>query len=306
MFELNHIHFAGEESPPPTRREARLHSTSKSAWGHGGASGHGTREKQPAQALSPLPRFILNRGGLEAECYQPKALNRRTAACLRALGVSSEEAGIAALNWNPELAQVLLSSVLIGVSEFFRDEAVFSHLKQAVLPELLEKNGALRVYSAGCSAGHELYSMAMILDEIGRLESSQLLGVDCRPDAIEQARAGCFAVSDLKVIGEQRQQRYFHFEGRCATISPRLRRKTAWQAADFGGFRDTKPWDLILFRNAAIYLEFEYANSVWHRLDQQLKPGGFVVTGSADRPPGDLGWRRESACIYRKPLPLTS
>jgi chemotaxis protein methyltransferase CheR len=72
--------------------------------------------------------------------------------------------------------------------------------------------------------------------------------------------------------------------------------------ADFGVFRGAEPWDLILFRNGAIYLEAEYAHRVWRRLDEQLKPGGAVVTGGAERPPEDLRWKRESAYLYWKAL----
>lgn len=257
-------------------------------------------------ALSPLLTFILRQGGLDPGAYQSRALNRRLAACLRIVRANSEAAALKTLQREPELVRASLSALLIGVSEFFRDEAVFEHLRRVVLPQALEQDRALRVYSAGCSAGHELYSVAIILDEIGALESSQLLGVDCRPEAIGQARSGAFALSDLKGLEPGRRRRHFHLDGQSAFISRRLRQKTVWAEADVGAFREGEPWDVILFRNVAIYLRSEYGDAVWHRLDQQLKPGGVMVTGSADRPPEDLGWKREVACIYRKPLALTS
>ena len=262
----------------------------------------GVQKSAPRTPLSRLVTFILRQSGLEPGGYQPKALNRRVAACLRALKEPSEEAVIAALSRKPQLLEVSLSALLIGVSEFFRDEGVFEELRQAVLPQMLEENRAVRVYSAGCSAGYELYSVAIILDELGGLQSSHLVGVDCRADAIEQARSGEFAASDLKGLEATRRQRYFGIEGGRAFISPPLRQKTVWHVADFGVFGEVEPWDLILFRNAAIYLERDYANRVWHGLGRQLKPGGVVVTGTADRPPEDLCLKRESPCIYRKSL----
>jgi chemotaxis methyl-accepting protein methylase len=133
-----------------------------------------------------------------------------------------------------------------------------------------------------------------------------LFGVDCRPDAIKQARSGSFAVSDLKDLSPLRRQRYFHVEGREAFIAPRLREKAVWHVADFAAFQQKDLWDVILFRNVAIYLQTEYADRIWHRLGQKLSPGGVLVTGTADRPPELLGWKRESACIYRKPQTLNS
>lgn len=250
--------------------------------------------------LSPLLQFVLRQSGLETAAYQSKALNRRLAACMRALRASSEQEAIGALRRQPELVELSLSALLIGVSEFFRDKSVFEHLRRAVLPRMLDANRAARVYSAGCSAGQELFSVAILLDELNGLEGTRLLGVDCRPDGIEQASSGAFAVSDLKNVELIRRQHYFHIEGRHAFISPRLRQRTHWRVADFAKFRETEPWDLILFRNVAIYLQADYAKAVWQGLDEQLKPGGVVVTGTAERPPGDLPWKRESLCVYRK------
>ncbi len=262
--------------------------------------GRGSPKPPVLEALSPFLSFVLRQSGLDARDYQPKALNRRFAACLRVLRAPSERAAMLALRRQPELLHGSLSALLIGVSGFFRDEAVFEHLRERVLPPVLKNGGPVRVYSAGCSAGQELYSTGMILDELGALKRSYLLGVDCRADAIAQARSGCFAASELAVLGNLRRQRYFQIHGPQAVVSPRLRERTTWRVADFGKFRDAEGWDLILFRNAAIYLDAEYANCVWRRLDRQLKPGGVVVTGSAERPPDSLRWKREAACIYRK------
>jgi len=306
LIDLSHIYFAGEDPPEDLRLGCRSETTQefrgRRKHSAQGPQKRGSLRAESTTLLSPLVRFILRQSGLDSGAYQPKALNRRLGACLRVLRTASEEAALKALRQNPALLEACLGSLLIGVSDFFRDAAVFDQIKRVVLPQMLQNDRTVRVYSAGCSAGHELYSVAMILDELGGLEASQLLGLDCRPDAIEQARSGGFSVSDLKGIGEHRQQRYFRVEGRCAVILPRLRRNATWHVGDFGVFLDPKPWDLILFRNVAIYLQAEYANRIWHRLDQQLKPGGMVIAGSADRPPEDLRWKRESSCIYRKPL----
>jgi chemotaxis protein methyltransferase CheR len=306
MIDLSHVYFAGEDPPVEVRLEQQLPSRptipGARRLGVPGPQERRSPESEPSGRLSPLLAFILRQSGLDCEAYQPKALNRRLAACLRLLRATSEEAGLRALQRNPELVEEALSIVLIGVSEFFRDGAVFQHLRQVVLPEALEKSESVRVYSAGCSAGHELYSVAMMLDELGALERSQLLGVDCRSDAIEQAGNGTFAVSELKGLEAGRRERYFRLEGPRAFISPCLRQTTTWRVADFGVFWGAEPWDLILFRNGAIYLEAEHANRVWRWLDEQLKPGGAVVTGGAERPPEDLHWKRESAYLYWKAL----
>jgi chemotaxis protein methyltransferase CheR len=258
------------------------------------------RPAAAADALSPLIEFVLRQNGLNPSGYQPRALNRRLPACLRSLRARSESAALAALSRNPALGTVALSALLIGVSGFFRDPPVFEHLRQATFPEALKAGGELRVCSVGCSAGQELYSVAMLLDELGGLENSILMGTDCRSQAIDQARAGWFDASELAGIGPERLARYFQKEDNGALVSPALRKRTHWHVADLHDWPDTEPWDVILFRNVAIYLEPEQAHAAWRRLGRGLKPGGFLVTGKAGRPPSTMALRRESGCIYRK------
>ncbi|HEV2394659.1 MAG TPA: CheR family methyltransferase [Verrucomicrobiae bacterium] len=302
MMELSHIYFAGEDRPeeagPGARPRTRLAAPRIRLPSH--AAPKAKRGPAITEALSPFLRFVLQQSGLGAGCYQPKALNRRVGACLRVLRAPNEAAGLLMLKQNPELLRASLSALLIGVSGFFRDSDVFEHLREVLVADALRLSGAMRVYSAGCSAGQELYSVAILLDELGRLKRSRLLGVDCRSDAIEQAKSGSFAVSELDDIELQRKQHYFRIGGHRAFILPSLRERIEWRVADLGLHNPDESWDLVLFRNVAIYLEAEDANSVWQQLDKQLKPGGLLVTGKAERPPEALHWKRESACIYRK------
>lgn len=306
MIELNHIFFAGDEvskdiSPTVSWQKPAKDTKPRTAFSRGSRSIRAV----PAEPLSPFLRLVLEENGLDPSCYQTRALNRRLAACLRALRMPCESEAVAALRHNPGLARPCLSTLLIGVSSFFRDPAVFEHLRTSILPELMTRKGGVRVLSAGCSAGQELYSVGMILDELGGLEKSVLLGVDCRAEAIEQAGSGCFCAAQLKGLEEERRRRYFRIEAQRAFVTARLRRALAWQVADFRLFPEARSWDLILFRNAGIYLEPAHANALWRRLGRLLQPGGVLMTGKAEHPPADLGWSRESPGLYRKPLAET-
>ncbi|MEO6601671.1 MAG: CheR family methyltransferase, partial [Polyangiaceae bacterium] len=78
--------------------------------------------------------------------------------------------------WEPLIAQMT-----VGETYFFRDNEHFEFLTQRVLPELAERRGhqyCPRVWSAGCASGEEAYSLAMALDEQGKLDGSFVLGTD--------------------------------------------------------------------------------------------------------------------------------
>ena len=243
---------------------------------------------------------LLGGAELPAAAYRRQALARRLPACLRMLRVSDAAEAARVIAARPETARRLLSVVLLGVTDFFRDGPVFEQLQRLVVPELCARTGRLRVWSAACSHGAELYSVAMILARAGRLSECELLGTDCREDAIEEARAGVFRAEEAGRMDATWREAFFQTTGEFATIDPRLQQATRWKVANLFGGAERGPWHLILWRNMAIYLEKERAEDVWTRLFDQLAPGGFLVAGKADHPPKWLRLVRVAPCIYRK------
>lgn len=300
VIDLSHVYFIGEKPQPSAApRSARRSGAGHRAKRLPDSEATKPKDRFPAQSVSPLIAFVLKQSGLNLQDYQAKPLHRRLGACLRKLRVPTEEAAITLLSRAPEQLPSALSALLIGVSGFFRDSEIFEYLQERVFPQALP-NGGVRVYSFGCSAGQELFSVAMILDELGVLTDSHLLGVDCRSDAIEQAAAGRFGLSDLEPLDRLRAERYFQTWGGYGFVVPRLRERMRWAKGKTPEYLPAEMWDVIFFRNVAIYLDPSHAWELWRRLEQQLKPGGALITGMAERPPAPLGLVRESSCVYRK------
>jgi chemotaxis protein methyltransferase CheR len=177
---------------------------------------------------------------------------------------------------------------------------VFEQLRQNILPQLLSRGDPLRIWSAACSDGQELYSVGMLLEELGCLADCELVGTDLRSEAINQARSGIFARSSLDQLDELRRRRFFTEGGNSAVIHPVLRSRTNWEVADLLRGAEAGPWDLILWRNMAIYLENEAADRVWEELCAVLQPGGYLIGGRADIPPKWLPLKRVGPCTYQK------
>lgn len=262
---------------------------------------------RPPRALASVPdeeshRFfeaLLAIAGLAPAAYRARSLHRRLPACLRRLQVASAAEARQRLEQEPELTRPLLNVALLGVTEFFRDAGVFERLQAAVLPELAARGGKLRMWSAGCSTGQELYSLAILLREAGLLERCELLGSDCRPDAVEEARTGVFPWEEVAVLGEGRPERFFTRVGEAAIVRPVLRSAVSWKARDLLASAQPGPWHLILWRNVAIYLQPDTVAGVWDALIRQLAPGGYVVVGQADHLPPDPRVVRVAPCLYQ-------
>lgn len=244
---------------------------------------------------------LLGQAELPLRAYRARSLVRRLPACLRFLRVATAEEATRKIAREPKLALAALNVVLLGVTEFFRDRAVFENLQRTVLPELLERHARLRVWSAACSEGQELYSVAILLAEAERLNDCELWGTDCREEAIEQARSGVFARETVEGdMDPAWRAKYFNCSRTLATIDGGVRGHARWRVADLLSETERGPWHLILWRNMAIYLESQAAEDVWLRLCNELAPGGYLVTGKADHLPKWLPLERVAACVYRR------
>jgi chemotaxis protein methyltransferase CheR len=237
------------------------------------------------ETMHPFPSWVLAKAGLDSQNYRIKPLGRRMAACLRVLKAKDSEKARTLLEEHPELLPLAIDSLLIGVTEFFRDEDVFQSLESNILPEIVKSRGGVNVWSAGCSNGSELASIAIFLSEAGALNTSTFLGTDCRSSAIRDARAGLYDQSCLKKVKPEIRHKYFQPEGNRFRFVLPAGGSMSWKISDLFSGGPEGNWDVILCRNLAIYFNHEAADHIWRILAGVLREGGYLVTGKADRPP---------------------
>lgn len=242
-----------------------------------------SRPQLTEDATTLFLRRILMQAGLNPLLYRSAPLARRLPACLRALRVDTCLAAEQLLAAQPALIPKALKSLLIGTTELFRDPSVFDQLEQEVLPKLLQRPSPPRIWSAGCSEGAELYSVAMLLAKLGSLNGSLLLGSDCRQEAIERATRGVYLPPERALPANASGHFRELSDGRIA-VSHELRQAVTWEQGDLLASRSLGTWDLILCRNLAIYLEPVAADLLWMRLAEALAPGGYLIVGKAEKP----------------------
>jgi chemotaxis protein methyltransferase CheR len=288
-FRLEHVAFCGAP--------ARTALSAARTVDRGARTDDDTPERDVA-----LARHVLALAGLPSSSYRARTLARRTPACLRAIGAAGASCVDDALRQSSDMRERALQALLIGVTAFFRDAEVFETLKRQVLPSLSPSTRGVRAWSAGCAAGAELYSVAMLLADAGRLQGSVLVGTDCRDDAIRQARAGVYESAALDGVHADGLARYFQPDpgGAIWRVHERIRRHTAFSPRDVLQGPERGPWDLVLWRNVGIYLEPEAAAVATAAIVKEIVPGGVLVVGRAERPRAELPLRRIARCVYRK------
>ncbi len=186
----------------------------------------------------------------------------------------------------------LVSLATTNVTEFFRHPDQFDVFEKVVLPEVVsdkQTRRLLRIWSAGCATGEEVYSIAMIL--VDKLEGSRgwdvkILGTDLSRDALSVAERGRYPIGALKNVPRGYLLRFFRRapEGDLMQLTEEIRRVTLFRRLNLMEPRYPlrRDVDVIFFRNVAIYFEPEIRRAVMFRISEHLRPGGFLVLGPAE------------------------
>jgi chemotaxis protein methyltransferase CheR len=298
-YSLEHIRFEGK---PANRRQDPQDFDSK-------LRKDLVRPIQSAEDPMPLSEFaawVLDSAGLSSQAYRATPINRRLAACMRTLKAGSLAEAHHLLMQHPGLSEKAIDSLFIGSTEFARDAPVFKALRKIIAAGLAIHEKPIRIWSAGCSNGAELYSMAMLLAEAGLLKCSTIVGTDCRAAAIREAQAGLYHESSVQSMDASLRKKYMQNTGKQWCVAESLHAQAQWRVKNLLAGCEKGPWDIILWRNMAIYLKHGSAHQVWEAMIKELRIGGMVVVGKAERPPSSSCLTFISPCIYQLQRHLTN
>lgn len=243
----------------------------------------------------PLQQLITQRTGLLLRDTELGELSRYVAERMAALKMTNVKAFLARLTASEEEWADLYRVITTGESYFLRDRGQISLLQSHILPDLLArraKERTLSVWSAGCSTGEEVYSLAILLDQIGTECSLDLagwritlLGTDLNPAACRHAQAGVYGKWSFRGVPAEIQSRYFlpHGADQWRVKEP-LRRFVRFHPLNL--LQDAYPAagsvDLILCRNVLIYMTDPAIVQVVEKFAQSLRPDGYLLTGHGE------------------------
>ncbi|MBM3269117.1 MAG: protein-glutamate O-methyltransferase CheR [Candidatus Sericytochromatia bacterium] len=241
--------------------------------------------------------------GIDLDAYKDKQMARRIASLMGRANVQDPDAYLALLRSDPERLQEFIDRLTINVSEWFRNPEHFEILEAQLLPQLLERFGHLRIWSAGCSIGSEIYSVAILLDRLGALDRCELLGSDVDERALEQARAASFRPHEQKGLTPAVTHRYFtRDDAGDVRLTRQIADRVAFDRANL--LTDPAPGGchLTICRNVVIYFHEESKAIIHRSLANSLVPGGILFVGSTERLFNHrrLGFEQVRSFFYRK------
>jgi chemotaxis protein methyltransferase CheR len=214
-------------------------------------------------------------------------------------------------------AEVLIGSLAIHHSEFFRETLTFALLEHRFLPGLVARKEAsdrteLRIWSAGCAAGQEAYSLAILLLELSETRDRpvpfRIFATDSSEAQLALARAGVYAEAAMRNVRLGHLARWFSRRGPSYVAAPAVRERVHFSAHDLLDERGTTPpesifgeFDLVMCCNLLFYYQPEVRQLILDKLQSSLAPDGYLVTGEAER---ELVQRAGGFCSTALPTPV--
>ncbi|MGV3709795.1 MAG: CheR family methyltransferase [Gemmatimonas sp.] len=215
--------------------------------------------------------------------YKDRCIRRRIGVRMRATGVHTFAEYEAVLDSKPGEWEKLLAALTINVTKFFRDPGAFRALEEQAYP-LLRAHfpDMVDVWSAGCSHGHEPYSLAMGLSDAVGAEHFRIEATDIDADSLAAAREARYSASVLTDVSDDRRQRYIEPGDPGQVIAP-LRARVNVVRHDL--LRDSvapERFHLITCRNVIIYFSREAQATLFEKLYDALVPGGILMMGKVE------------------------
>jgi chemotaxis protein methyltransferase CheR len=238
----------------------------------------------------------------------------RLAKRLRALGLTSfrEYCALIHTHEGADERQKMIAALTTNVTRFFREPHHFEHLKQTVLPPLLDaarRGGRVRIWSAGCSSGQEPYSIALTILSLMPNAAEfdvKVLATDIDFNMIAEGKAGAYSDEALSSVPPPMRQRWFSSgsrqSGKGSKAVPELRELVAFRELNLIGNWPMKgPFQAIFCRNVVIYFEEQTQAKIWSRFAPLLSPGSHLYIGHSERlaGPAAAAFASDGVTTYR-------
>jgi two-component system, chemotaxis family, CheB/CheR fusion protein len=240
--------------------------------------------------IEELLKQLRAESSIDFTQYKTPTIMRRLQRRLVATNCSTLEEYQGYLRRNRDEHFQLINSFLIKVTEFFRDPELFEHLKEHVIPELIEnarqRGNQLRMWSAGCATGEEAYSLGILIaealgDEISRF-TVRIFATDIDESAVNFARRGVYPAAALKDVPEELVERYFSSVDGEYEISKQVRSMVVFGQHDLAQRSPFPSIDLILCRNVLIYFTGDLQRRALQLFAYSLRNGGHHVLGKSE------------------------
>jgi chemotaxis protein methyltransferase CheR len=186
----------------------------------------------------------------------------------------------------------VLSEITVNVTEMFRDPSFWRELRDKVFPNIFLNQQSINIWHAGCSSGEEVFSMVILLSELGMLEKANIMATDIDIEILKKATAARIPLKNMEVneknyirfAGSQKLENYFKYKDGHAELDKNLLKKVTFREQSLvnGKMPQEIKFDLVLCRNVMIYFNQNLQNRVLNLIHSSLHRFGYLAIGSKE------------------------
>ncbi|MEO6017266.1 MAG: chemotaxis protein CheB [Polaromonas sp.] len=249
----------------------------------------------PVDALQSIFRLLQQRTRHDFSLYKPSTLHRRIERRMAIHSIATPALYAEFLEKNAQEIDLLFKELLIGVTSFFRDPAVWRRLVDVDLPELLEKvtkgggDQKMRAWVVACSTGEEAYSLAMVFAEAVERRPEfrdcalQIFASDLSPDAIATARAGEYPAAGISGdVSPERLARFFTLNNGRYRVNKSIRDSVLFAQHDVVLDPPFTRLDMLSCRNLLIYFDTTLQQKLLPLFHYSLRSDRLLLLGSSE------------------------
>jgi chemotaxis methyl-accepting protein methylase len=245
-------------------------------------------------------RQLLSQFGFSWDGYRKvrRGVKKRVTRHMQQTNCRTMQAYFSLLHEDKEARQHFECLMTVSISRFFRDRRLWEVLEKEILPALIqEDNKKVKIWSAGCACGEEVYSLQVVWKRLsGRFQTLphlEMLATDMNPVYLKKAQDGVYPRSSLREVPEAIRDEYFRpmRKGRSYAVSGRLKEGVVWQEHNL---LVDSPWfgfQMVFLRNSLLtYYTEALEIPAFHRVLDSITRSGFLIIGSHEKiPVGNWG-----------------
>lgn len=248
-----------------------------------------TRRAVHALEIDLLLRGVFEHYGYDFRNYARASITRRIRRAMQLEAVSTVSSLQARILHDPDVAMRFVASISVHTTAMFRDADVYRALRSDVIP-LLRTYPFVRIWHAGCSTGEEVYSLAILLEELGVYERCRMYATDISDAILDRARQGVVPLAKMREYTQNYQQSggqqdfssYYTADQENAVFRSSLRRNIVFSQHNLVSDSMFNEFQLVVCRNVLLYFDEQLRDRAHELFYASLSPLGTLVLGKKE------------------------
>ena len=244
------------------------------------------------EELKALTDAIKTKYGIDFTNYELKSLKRGFGRLITKNNFSSLLELWSNIIRSKEFMLGCIDELTVNLTELFRNPEIWEAIQHLIL-DRFSNQPTIRFWHAGCSTGEEIYTTAIMLDEINCLSKTKTLATDLSLQALEKAQKGEYSSilenkynkSLQKYNSKISLNTYFNVGEHSFTVKPILQNHIVWKQHNLVTDGMVQSFDIIFCRNVMIYFDEVLKMNVLKLLFDSLNPNGLLIIGFYDSLP---------------------